>query len=153
MEYVKECNIDGWTIDSKTEAGGIRYSVDVENKVVIGYLDNAADIIEDMVECAAPRYYHSIHTMLECSGAFDDIPDRIKAIARCHPDDEFDIKTGQRIVKARICAKKRKIACRVIDNINKTMHKLYIDPLTQYKAKLMNTEDVKDSVAAIVNAM
>lgn len=148
---IRECDSD-WIMTDDTDFYRIRYSFDIDNKVTIGYIDDVHGMITSIIEDIVPSYYIGIDWIIKDFDVLATVPKKIKAIARCHPDDEFDETVGKRIVKARINAKKKKIICRVIDEIIKSIHKLYINDLMRYKDKISRGEDVSKAVEAIVNA-
>lgn len=148
---IRECDSD-WTIADANDFYKIRYSFDIDNKVTIGYIDDVHGMVISIIEDIVSSYYTGIDWIIGDYAVLTTVPKKIKAIARCHPDDVFDETIGKRIVKARINAKKKKIICRVIDEIIKSIHKLYINDLVRYKDKISRGEDVSKAVEAIVNA-
>lgn len=132
----------------------IKYIVKPEEKMVIGIYElPRSEILNELsnftyVEC------EMIRDIFIRSGIFADSTNNpyqtkfIKAIARCHGNDEFDEAFGKKLVEAKISKKRHEIVCKQLVAILETIENFQdkvIDLLAKHYDKQFHIlRDLKD---------
>ena len=94
------------------EDPGIKYIVKPEEKIVIGIYTRRSD---DYLLNRMSSYSNVVKNIFELALLDHESESEIKAVAKCHEDDEFNEEFGKKLVEAKINKKRHQRLLRQLD--------------------------------------
>ncbi len=80
----------------------VKIHVNEKQKVVVAVLEDCRLDAYNQLERSIPFDYFPDSLL---SDETSDMPETIKAVARCHPDDKFDVEVGKKIAVDKVMVK------------------------------------------------
>ena len=88
----------------------IKFSVIESQRKVIARIDNCSMDAYNVLSKRLPSYIEICPCAVQMKGSF-------KAVAKCHPDDEFNVEQGMALAKERVIAKYNKAMTKILTQV------------------------------------
>lgn len=94
----------------------IKYTVIESQRKVIAKLDGCALDVVNLIKKKAGVEFESDELMLKCT---------YKGVAKCHPEDEFNVEEGKKVAKAKLLEKYNKAFNKALMNATDILYVLF----------------------------